>query len=245
MSIFDDDDSPIREIIEFFNVLSDEEKATIVANLHPNSFRPKKYFEKLAPLMSKIQGDLGKFEGIKIGNKLMELGLEETYARLIVSNMKKQVPTISYHVSQVAKLDDKYFDENFEKMCIAMWIDEDTEKSITEKYNISHDQFESIVGITTYMINMLFRGEITEKKVLDLLTGRGLSGIKSHAILRSIQSHKDELYSRFMFSNLQDALGNTVDIKQQNIAVLGGIDQIIRLLKLLITKRGHNEENLI
>lgn len=242
MSIFDDDDSSIREIIEFFNDLSDEEKAIIVANLHPDSFRPKKYFEKLAPLMSKIQIDLGRYEGIEIGNKLMELGLEETYARLIVSNMKKQVPTLSYHVSQIAKLDDKYFDKNFEKICISMWIDEDSKETITEKYDISNDQFESIVGITTYMINMLFRGEITEKKILDVLTGRGLSEIKSHAILKSIQSHKDELYSRFMFSHLQDALSNTMDIKQQNVAVLSGIDQIIRLLKLLVTRRGHNEE---
>lgn len=237
-----DDDSPIRESIQFFNDLSNEEKAIIVSDLHPDSFRLKKYVTKLAPLMTKILRDLGKFADIKIGNELMELGLEETYARLIVANMKKQVPTLSYHVSEVRKIDDAHFSENFEKILIAMWINDEDEKTITERYGINHDQFRSILGLTSHFIHALFRGDTTEKKIRDILVKHGLSETKSQTILKGMQPHKEVLYSRSMFSDLQDTLANTLDIKEQNDTILRGINQIIALLKSLPTKRGYGEE---
>ncbi|MCY4489915.1 MAG: hypothetical protein OXC46_00445 [Thaumarchaeota archaeon] len=46
-----------------------------------------------------------------IGNKLVELGMEETYARLVINNVKKQAPTLEYHLSQLERLSDDFFEK--------------------------------------------------------------------------------------------------------------------------------------
>lgn len=97
MSLFDEDDQSVKAAISYFNELSDQDKALIVSDLNPQTFKLKKHFKALFPLFSRVQNDLSKHDGIKIGNKLLELGLEETYARLVVSNMKKHAPT--YHIN--------------------------------------------------------------------------------------------------------------------------------------------------
>lgn len=238
MSIFDGDESEISEIIDFFNSLTDEEKAIIVSDLHPETFKLKKYFDRLVPLLFRVQRDLSKYEDIAIGSKLVELGMEETYARLIVSNMKKQAPTLSYHASQIAKIDDGRFVKDFERMLMSIWINNEDKKVVVEKYGITHDQFESIAGVTNHILEGLFHGNMTEKKVLGMLVENGLSDAKAQAILRGIQPHRDTMYSRLMFSNLQEVMDRTQDIEAQNRAIVERMNEIIRLLRKIESGRG-------
>ena len=48
-------------------------------------------------------------DAIEIGNKLMEYGLDETYARLFVANVKKHAPTAEYQLNQINKVPDGDF----------------------------------------------------------------------------------------------------------------------------------------
>ena len=101
MSIFDDNDEDVKTSIHFFNQLSNEDKIRIVSNLNPNILQQKQQYTRLFPLLVKIQKDISKHDAIKIGNKLMDLGLDETYARLFVSNIKNHAPTEAYQLSPV------------------------------------------------------------------------------------------------------------------------------------------------
>lgn len=54
---------------------------------------------------------MSKYTHMVIGNKLVELGMEETYARLVINNVKKQAPTLEYHLSQLERLSDDFFEK--------------------------------------------------------------------------------------------------------------------------------------
>ena len=91
MGVFDNEDD-IRRSIEFFNMLADQDKVTIISDLSPVSFKVKQYYNQLAPILSEVQRAISKHEGIAIGNRLVELGLDDTFARLFVLNIKKHAP---------------------------------------------------------------------------------------------------------------------------------------------------------
>ena len=75
MSLFNLEDEEIKETIDFFNSLTDEERALIVSDLNPHTFKMPQYYDDLVHLFSLIQRDITIHDGIRIGNRLMELGL--------------------------------------------------------------------------------------------------------------------------------------------------------------------------
>lgn len=81
MGVFDNEDG-VRRSIEFFNMLADQDRVTIVSDLNPMTFKLKQYHDLLAPLLSEVQRAISKYEDIAIGNRLVELGLDDTFARL-------------------------------------------------------------------------------------------------------------------------------------------------------------------
>jgi len=69
-----------------------------------------------------IQNDIAKYDETTMGQKLFELGMEETYAKLLVNSMIKQAPTVQYEISILAKMSDEDFKEKVPKIMNSMWI---------------------------------------------------------------------------------------------------------------------------
>ena len=236
MNLFDDDEQKIRSVILYFNALSDEIKARIVSNLHPQEFQPKEHFDSLLPLLSKIQIYISKYNGMTITNRLIELGLEETYAMLIVNNMKKQAPTLEYQLSQLSTIDDGTFENNIEKIINAIWIDKIESNRIIEKYGIDHEQYDAIYKISADMILGILRNDTTEKNTSITFTKHGLSQRKTEAFLKSVEPHLTTWYSGAVFRHVQDTLNKVSDLEAQNIEIMKNMKSMLDLLKKLGTR---------
>ncbi|MXX21087.1 MAG: hypothetical protein F4Y82_02385 [Cenarchaeum sp. SB0665_bin_23] len=230
MSLFDED-SDTRTSINFFNMLNDEERALIVSDLNPETFKIPQYYDDLVPLLSRVQMDIIKHDGIKVGNRLMELGLEETWARLIVSNMKKHAPTIKYQVSQIEKMSDKKFDESFSKIMDSLWMDKIDKNLIVEKFGIDQEQLNCIIDMTGHYMQDIMRGDNTEKQIRDMLLENGLSKSKVDTMMRSVMLLERGWYRWLLFRNTQDGLYNIQEIKEQNTYILETLREILVLLK--------------
>lgn len=193
------------------------------------------------PLLSSVQKALSKHDSIKIGNRLTDLGLEETYARLIVNNMKKHAPTLQYHLGQLNQISDDGFIDNIDRIMNSIWIDHEKAGKVVERYDINHDQYTSIVEVSSNMIINLLRGNVAEKRVMMTFTEHGLSKRKSEAFLKSIGSHKENWQNTVMFSNVQDALLAVEELKEQNKEIIKNIQNVLDLLK---TQRSNNERTI-
>ena len=231
MSLFDAESHDIRVSINFFNLLNDEERALIVSDLNPDTFKIPQYYDDLVPLLSRVQMDITKHDGIKIGNRLMELGLEETWARLIVSNMKKHAPTIRYQISQINKIDDKRFDESFSKIIDSLWMDKKNNDSVVERFGIDKEQLNCIIDLTSHYMQDIMRGDSTESQIRQILLENGLSKSKANTMLHSIMLLERGWYRWLLFRNAQDSLYSIQEIKEQNTYILETLKEILILLK--------------
>lgn len=231
MSLFDAENHDIQVSINFFNLLNDEERALIISDLNPDTFKIPQYYDDLVPLLSRVQMDITKHNGIKIGNRLMELGLEETWARLIVSNMKKHAPTIQYQISQINKIDDKRFDESFYKIIDSLWMDKINNDVVVEKFGINKEQLNCIIDMASRYMQDIMRGDSTASHIRQTLLENGLSKSKANTMLHSIMLLEQGWYRWLLFRNAQDSLYSIQEIKEQNTYILETLKEILILLK--------------
>lgn len=231
MSLFDAESHDMQASINFFNLLNDEERALIVSDLNPDTFKIPQYYDDLVPLLSRVQMDITKHDGIKIGNRLMELGLEETWARLIVSNMKKHAPTIRYQISQINKIDDKRFDESLSKVIDSLWRDKMNIDVVAEKFGINREQLNCMTDMASRYMRDIMRGDSTESQIRQTLLENGLSKSKASTMLHAIMLLERVWYRWLLFRNAQDSIYSMQEIKEQNTYILETLKEILILLK--------------
>ena len=237
MSLFDKNNDDVKQSIAFFNQLPNKDQITIVSDLNPYTFKLKKYFDQLFPLLSKIQRDIAEHNEIEIGNKLLDLGLDETYARLFVSNVKKHAPTEDYQISQLTKIPDDLFTKQFTTVMYNILSPKKSRKKIVEITNLSDEQINCIEIICKNLHNQLSRGEITKTDIIEKYKDK-LSTKKLDGLVNEILKYSPHWYSRLVFANAQDIFFTTNDIHRQNDAILKQLKEIATILKNLKNNNG-------
>lgn len=230
MVLFGEDAKPMRAAIDYFNKLPDVEKISIVADLNPRTFKLKRHFRPLLLLFSRVQQALSSHDGITIGNRLLELGLEETYARLIVSNMKKHAPTLEYTASQIATMDERSF-SSLEKIVNAVWVDREDKKSVADAHRLTPDQLDAVISVATKVLMGLLSGTTTEKRVLRDLEKSGLSKGRAEALLCAVRGHREACHSTMTFRNLQETRAKVESLERQNRAIMRDLKTALDLLR--------------
>ena len=182
-------------------------------------------------LLSRVQKDITKHDGIKIGNRLMDLGLEETWARLIVTNMKKHAPTVSYQISQMNRIDDEKFAASFPSIMDSLWVDKMSDEAVIEKFGIDREQLSCIIDMSSHYLQDIMRGDSTETRIRETLLENGLSKKKANIVLQSIREQEREWYRWLLFRNAQDSYYGIQEIKDQNVRMLEILKDILVLLK--------------
>lgn len=231
MSLFNVEDEEIKETIDFFNSLTDEERALIVSDLNPHTFKMPQYYDDLVHLFSLIQRDITIHDGIRIGNRLMELGLEETWARLLVANIKKHAPTIKYQISQLNRIDEQMFVAAFGSIMDALWVHKIPDDEVTEKFGIDTEQIHCITDMTSHYMQDMMRGDNTEAGIREALVENGLSAKRADTLLRALKDREDDWYRWLIFRNAQDNYYSVQEVKDQNTAILETLREILVLLK--------------
>ena len=219
----------VRLAIRFFNRLDEKDKITIVSDLNPRTFKLRQHAARLSPLLVGIQNAMPEKTGIEIGNELLELGLDETYARLFVANMIKQAPTEDYMLSCLAKMADSEFVKILPEIMTAFWEERVSSALIVKRFKITREQFTCISKITGTNMNRLSRGTMTIAR-LQAKFKKTLSKQKSDVLLEQILRHKENWYASLVFANTQDVLRKANEISAQNKEILGTLQDLTRLL---------------
>ena len=230
MSIFDDNDEDVKTSIHFFNQLSNEDKIRIVSNLNPNILQQKQQYTRLFPLLVKIQKDISKHDAIKIGNKLMDLGLDETYARLFVSNIKNHAPTEAYQLAQLDKIEDKNFSETLPNIMKDVWVNNESEKALVDKYRIDKEKIQCIINLTGLMFDNLSCGITTKEKLMERCKPH-ISDEKTEVLINQIMIHKEHWSTATLFSNVRDISLKISEFAQQNREALKLLQELVDLRK--------------
>ena len=230
MSIFDDNNDDVKRSIQFFNQLSNEDKVRIVSDLNPNTLQRKQQYKSLFALLSKIQKDISKHDAIKIGNKLMELGLNETYARLFVSNVKNHAPTEAYQLTQLDKIQDKDFAEKLPNIMKDVWVNNESKKILVEKYGIDDEKIQCIINLTGQILDDLSCG-ITTKEILIERCKSHISEKKTTILINQILVYKEHWSTTTLFSNVRETSLKISEFALQNREMLRLLQELVDLRK--------------
>ena len=233
MSLFADEHLPqIRSAIKFFNDLAKERKAFVVANLLDLSEEER---QKLGPLLVSVRNDISMYETTEMTKKLSDLGLEQTYAVLLVDNMKQQAPTIEYQLKELTSINDEQSGAVFADVMRQVWIEQRSVKEIVDKTGITKEQLSSIINLSRNYMTGLLRSTTTAEKIDKQCRDAGLSAKKTDALIDILSKEADPWGRRLVFSNTQDSFFILQEIQKQNKALLDSVVEILNLLKKITT----------
>lgn len=235
MGVFDNEDG-VRRSIEFFNMLADQDRVTIVSDLNPMTFKLKQYHDLLAPLLSEVQRAISKYEDIAIGNRLVELGLDDTFARLFVFNIKKHAPTEAYQIHRISEIPDDVFSKSIDEIIKSVWVDEMSEYEVAEKFKITREQVRCIIDLSRAAMNALARGDMTKEGIQKKYSDK-LSSIKFESLSNSLLVHQKYWYDSLLFSNSQDTYVNLELVTRQNTIILKSLKEILQILRSEFSRR--------
>ena len=210
---------------------------TIVSDLNPVTFKLKQYYNRLAPLLSEVQRAISQCGDVAIGNRLVELGLDDTFARLFVSNIKKHAPTEEYLLHQISKIPDDTFAESISEIIKSIWVDDASMEEVTEKFNITMEQLQCITDFSRTVMNALARGDTTKDGIRRDYSDK-MSPIKFDSLSNSLLVHKKYWYDSLLFSNTQDAYIGQDLVARQNAAILKSVNEILEILRSEFPRRG-------
>ena len=108
MTVFEPNEiDELTNVINFFKALDEKQKVSIVSNVRPDN--PVINQPEITQLLNMIANKIGKHVGLSISNELMKLGLDETYATLLVTNMKKHYPQLDSLLLDINNMSDEKF----------------------------------------------------------------------------------------------------------------------------------------
>lgn len=224
MKVFDDDEIEfVTSAISYFNELDDKTKVTIVSNMNPND-NPILNSPKLSTLLNIIARKIGEHVETIISNELMELGLDNTYAILLVTNMKKHYPQLNSMLLDIANIDDEKFAKIFPEIVHELLH----QRPNADKFDCSDMQYASLKNLATNMLNGVCRGvHIDELK--RAVQGK-LSGKKIDVLFNTVSVNQKYWYDALVFMNTQNSASDFQTIKQDLTSIKSMIRQLADLL---------------
>ena len=201
-----------------------------MSDLNPFLFQQKQQYRPLFPLLSKIQKDISKHDEIKIGTKLMEYGLDETYARLFVANVKKHAPTEEYQLNQLDKIPDDDFCSKLAAVIKDVLINDEKEEMLSERYGIDREKIRCLTDLTENALNGMSCGIVTKEK-LEETYKKHMSEKKTNAMINQISVYSEHHYKTTLFANTQEVFFDTKQIIRQNMEILRLLKELVDLKK--------------
>ena len=231
MSFFQDDIEHLKKAIKFFNSLTNERKAYLVANIiTPNAYT-KDELAHLRPFLQAIQFDVLSHSELEVAQKIFELGMDETYSKLFVTNVIKQAPTYEYHLNLLSQIDDKLFEQSFSSIINDVYVQLKLREEILTKHNLSQEQFNAIVSSFNLTMTNFLRKTTSEKLIKDKLQSCGFSIVKIDTYLNTLKVNAEFAREMLVFSNIQDTFLSIAELKEQNNVILQTLREILKILR--------------
>jgi len=238
MSLFQDDTSKIEKAVAYFNSLEKQRQALLVSDMYGDDWNTEDV-DELCYIIFTIQDDMSKYSAVMMVRKLVELGMEETFAWLIVNNTIKEFPTDGYQHKVLSKIDDEQFKKLFPELFNAKWVELNDLKVIKKNLGISDEELQSMISVINVAMEFLAQRRTTEKILAEQFKKNGLSDSKIEVMLNTFKINSEFWRNKILYSRSYDTTDRILGLIEQN-------NTIIRLVKemLEISKQSQQETDV-
>jgi hypothetical protein len=227
MSFFTEDRSGLKNAIEFFQTLNPERQAYLVSNVSKDdgSFKQDE-INNFTPVFDAIRNDMTSHNNPTITSELIELGMDRTYAVLLVENIVKEAPTISYQIKVLSKIPDDEFKIKIPQFVKLVWADNIGVDVVSKKIDTTDEQNRAIAEIFRTAMTEYLRSESSIDVITNRLKGDGLSETQLDVFINTLKINSEHWRHYLVFSNTQDTYFHVKTIQEQNKEILQLLNEI-------------------
>lgn len=229
-----EDPEGLEESIEWFNELSEMNKAQIIddfdeSELLSDNDNAANFFK----LLTETQNILSYAEEDQMAvRKLEEHGMSSGYATAFVENVLKEEPPISLRVESLDSLSDEGFSLVVDRT-IEGAISEVSPNTILDEADIESEA--TLSNIQEYLVTILkmeLRGEFSIEQLREQFTEEGLSEDRVDYIIDKYESHQDDIRKATLFRTIERIYNEDIkDLKDNQREIILLLREVLEELR--------------
>ena len=234
MSLFGSPSAELIQSIQWFNKLTNDEKTQLLT-VHVDMLRglDTPDIKQYAVLLKEISSALISKQKQEVIEKLTELGIEITFATLLVNKVVEQAPPYQLDTKTMKEVDDTIFEEIAKIVFVDVYINNSPLKKIEEKLGKNMKVFYAVRRVILQVVLFRYlRGDISIETINDILSkSYELSEKRIKIVTDLLKEHLEAIRKNFMFKNTQDALFNTQRTLITQNQIILQLKELINFLK--------------
>lgn len=234
MNLFESPSAELIQSIQWFNNLKNDEKTQLLT-VHIDMLRglATPDIKQYAVLLKEISLALISKQKQEVIEKITELGIEITFATLLVNKVVEQAPPYQLDSKTMKEVDDTIFEEVVKIVFVDVYINNSPLKKIEEKLGKNMKVFEAIRRVVMQVVLFKYlRGELSIEAINNVLSkSYELSEKRIKIITDLLKEHLETIRKNFMFKNTQDTLFNTQRFLITQNQIILQLQELIKFLK--------------
>lgn len=232
MSFFTEDKEAIKKAVEFFNDLSSERQAYLASNLaKPDAKFEQNEIDNFLPVVQAIRNDMTSHNTATIVSELIDLGMDKTYAMILVENIVKEAPTTEYEIQLISKISDEDFKTKMPEFVKLVWVENTKSKEVSEKLGLTIAENNALADLFRNAMTEYLRSESSIQIIANKLTKEGFSESKVDTFTNTLKINSEHWRNFLVFSNTQDVYFKTNEIEEQNREILKLMRDMLKLFR--------------
>lgn len=234
MSLFATPEERLKQALNWFNSLKNEEQLTLLANLgEPATNLTPEQADNLTTMTLEIIQASSMYNKEQIVAKLIQLGIKDVYARLFVDTVTTKPTLPQLDAKRLLSLDDEHFRKAIEAILTKFYVENNTTEQLSQYAGL--DEEDLIPAMRFIRDNILFvyvRGELSPENLRRLLTERvKFPEARIDVLLEVLERNRQTIMSNFLFKNTQDTYLSMQRMERIQLETISLLRELVSYIK--------------
>jgi len=228
MTLFGNElEGDIKKSITYFMRLNKEDQVKILTS--PLQLQ-QDHDGALRALWTAIMSQMALHDKDRIVASLVELGLDQTSAAILVTSITDNAPTPAYVLKEAIHSVGDSFDSQYLKIMSEIFEHGKNPQQIANSMDLTPKQIMSIFSATQSLLNNYARGT-SQTMIREYLHDAKIPDGAINTILQAIETYHKQWRTINQFISIQDNNALLTKIITQNDATLNALTEILEILK--------------
>lgn len=236
MALFKGLPPKLKDAIDWFKGLSPEKQASLIIEVFRDPEKmAKKEAEKLLPMILEIGIALASHSKDGVTKKLVDFGIDDTLARVIVDKVAAMHPSPPMCAQALKDLSDETFEKVINEIVTTFFLDwrRFDFNEISKRLGINVNVLRSaMIFMRDTIVWDHLRGHLGIQTLRERLSKEyGFPSTKIDILTNMLQNHRDELRFSLMFGTVQDISREVSKFTKSLEEVLSSLKELIQIFK--------------
>jgi hypothetical protein len=236
MALFKGFTPKLKDAIDWFKGLSPEKQTSLIMGVFRDPEKlSKEEAEKVMPMLLEIASSLASHSKDDVTKKLVDFGIDDTLARVIVDKISTLTPTPLMCAQALKDLSDETFEKVINEIIKTFFLDwrRFDSNEISTKLGINVNVLRSaMMFLRDTIVWDYLRGHLGIETLRERLSKEyDFPSAKTDILTNILQNNRDELRLSLMFGTVQDISRDISTVSKSLEEILSSLKELIQILK--------------